>query len=598
MVHTAMTVTYTSALIWPWLLLVHPVDSIARMQSNLTGKAAGSVLTETQYTQNGLCRQNNCVNPIFPGLNDLSLLEAKTWQCSTLSSVQQFMDFCHDAVNYDPALENPGSATEVSKAVKAQEDAAMTMFVYHLNGMGYDAWDYRNPSQTDNSCVQSIWKMVCYTYFPRSEAGCQPDTVSSYKRPCKSSCQNYLKHCAVECCDESVKCVVPPSTSLLSQGYVDVEGPSAACTGSSRHSMSSPIFILLGILGLNFATFPGYTSAAGAKSQDNRHPRCSRWILAGLLALALSLQGCNMEIPHHVVGNWRTKVNYLTEYSFIDTSAGSSSNAAVLNSCNQAGIEANKQCSGRGFCKTFTENSEAVQQASLPPLAFCQCERDWADPECGTKRKSQTKAFFLSVFLGYLGADYFYLGFPLWGIGKLCTLGGLGFWWLLDIVRTGAGPVYAYNFRTAHDLPHWVAVLFMIFLCMLTGFVYALQNYLRHRRQKRQEIMQLLNKEEARDWNKNSAKEMQGFEGPRFRFNFKGESDQPEFAGRPEFSGYGAALPVPHHNARAPYASDVPGNFGAAGIPGQGSPTPAGKGFAPLHIPYIGRETKYVGYSH
>ena len=68
----------------------------------------------------------------------------------------------------------------------------------------------------------------------------------------------------------------------------------------------------------------------GAKSHDNRHPRCSRWILAGLLALALSLQGCNMEIPHHVVGNWRTKVNYLTEYSFIDTSAGSSSNAAVL----------------------------------------------------------------------------------------------------------------------------------------------------------------------------------------------------------------------------------------------------------------------------
>lgn len=37
-------------------------------------------------------------------------------------------------------------------------------------GMGFDAWDYQNPSQSDNDCVRSVWKMTCFTYFPRAEA--------------------------------------------------------------------------------------------------------------------------------------------------------------------------------------------------------------------------------------------------------------------------------------------------------------------------------------------------------------------------------------------------------------------------------------------
>lgn len=48
--------------------------------------------------------------------------------------------------------------------------------------------------------------------------------------------------------------------------------------------------------------------------------------------------------------------------------------------------------------------------------------------------KQRSTAFLLSYFLGFLGADRFYLG--QWGlaIGKLLTFGGCGLWWLIDLV--------------------------------------------------------------------------------------------------------------------------------------------------------------------
>lgn len=201
------------------------------------------------------------------------------------------------------------------------------------------------------------------------------------------------------------------------------------------------------------------------------------------------------------------------------------------------------------------------------------------------------KAFFFSVFLGPFGADYFYLGYPLWGLGKLVTLGGFGVWWLIDIVRTGAGPVYAHSYRTAPDLPHWVAVLIMISLCMCTGFFAAIQNYLAYRKQKRLDLANFNNKEEARQWSK-TEEEMQGFDGPRYRPKTNGQGND-SWEGRPRFCGYGATLPIPHHNPMgSPYATPsqdptrppFAGPYGPAGTPGQGSPTPAGVGHAPTHM--------------
>lgn len=53
--------------------------------------------------------------------------------------------------------------------------------------------------------------------------------------------------------------------------------------------------------------------------------------------------------------------------------------------------------------------------------------------------KGWTVAFCLSVFLGYFGADRFYLGYGFLGILKLCTFGGMGLWWVFDILLLLAG---------------------------------------------------------------------------------------------------------------------------------------------------------------
>lgn len=47
--------------------------------------------------------------------------------------------------------------------------------------------------------------------------------------------------------------------------------------------------------------------------------------------------------------------------------------------------------------------------------------------------KDPTVSLILSIFLGTLGVDRFYIGKIGAGVGKLLTFGGLGVWWLIDI---------------------------------------------------------------------------------------------------------------------------------------------------------------------
>jgi len=471
------------------------------------------------YTNNPICNKHACTNPLTPGLTELPRLQELVWQCTASGDAKQYIQFCADVVNYDAAIPSPtNKSAGLDALVFAQDSAASTMFVLHIAALGYDTWDFKDQHNINNDrCVRRVQEMVCYTYFPKAQANCQAGQQTAYSRPCKNSCYSYLDACKVECCDGSDRCVFDITTEAGGNvtGYVDVDGPSALCTGSGSSRLGVPMTLLLFLLGLHTASADFGSSEP---AQRTKRSGFSQLLVACIvLFCSVSLQGCFLSVPQHDKPNWISKTNYLVKYEYIPP--GESSSAAMLNSCSP-GASGRQVCSGRGQCKLWSGQpltpARKQEDAATMTTFFCDCMAEWADPECKTRRKSQLNAWALSMSLGVFGADHFYLGFIYHGLAKLGVsflvglisllwwsqiswyfpVVGFGTWWIFDVMRIGCAPVYATDFRVNNDLPHWVFVSTICFLFAAGGLVFSLDSYVRYRKLKRAQVMKMHERDE------------------------------------------------------------------------------------------------------
>ena len=62
-----------------------------------------------------------------------------------------------------------------------------------------------------------------------------------------------------------------------------------------------------------------------------------------------------------------------------------------------------------------------------------------SSPAAAASGKSQVVALLLCIFVGILGIHRFYLGYIWQGLVQLVTFGGLGIWWIIDLVRIITG---------------------------------------------------------------------------------------------------------------------------------------------------------------
>jgi len=102
----------------------------------------------------------------------------------------------------------------------------------------------------------------------------------------------------------------------------------------------------------------------------------------------------------------------------------------------------------RNCARQLAHNAEYCINCGQRPLAggrYCQfCGQETIPGaeicvKCGVRvgaagGKDWTVAVILSVLVGWLGVDRFYLGYVGLGILKLLTAGGCGIWWLVDVI--------------------------------------------------------------------------------------------------------------------------------------------------------------------
>lgn len=104
----------------------------------------------------------------------------------------------------------------------------------------------------------------------------------------------------------------------------------------------------------------------------------------------------------------------------------------------------------------------------MPPFTLIES----ADPAKGSEEQPANRSFLitwiLSMLLGFLGADRFYTGRVLTGGLKLVTLGGLGLWWVIDLVIVMAGGLrYCDRPLSGYDSSKeiaWIATGFLLII--------------------------------------------------------------------------------------------------------------------------------------
>lgn len=84
---------------------------------------------------------------------------------------------------------------------------------------------------------------------------------------------------------------------------------------------------------------------------------------------------------------------------------------------------------------TISPQKNEVKKSETASMS---ASEDYVSPAAGSG-KSQVVALILVLLVGALGIHRFYLGYTWQGVVQLLTLGGLGIWALIDLIRIVTG---------------------------------------------------------------------------------------------------------------------------------------------------------------
>lgn len=101
---------------------------------------------------------------------------------------------------------------------------------------------------------------------------------------------------------------------------------------------------------------------------------------------------------------------------------------------------------GTGFSYASFPVERVSTSNSTTMTSSSEVETVLLSPAAAQSEKSQGIALILGVFLGFIAGHKWYLGNP-WYINVLfiVTLGGLGVWWIIDMIRIITGDYQPHN---------------------------------------------------------------------------------------------------------------------------------------------------------